>query len=93
MLSDRPAAWFSTYLLVLLDLLLLGVSDDGLQLVEALLHQREAESRRLLLLPDSLELPSAHLLGHAWTLLPLLDSLGEDLVDATGQKDGSKAVN
>lgn len=78
---------------MLLDLLLLGISDDGLQLVEALLHQREAEPRRLLFLPDSLQLPPAHLLGHAWTLLPLLDPLGEDLVDATGQQDGSRAVN
>lgn len=78
---------------MLLDLLLLGVSDDGLQLVEALLHQREAEPRRLLLLPDSLQLPPAHFLSHAWTLLPLLDPLGEDLVDATGQEDGSRAVN
>lgn len=79
----RQAA--GTHLLVLLDLLLLGVGDDDLQLVEALLHQREAEPRRLLLLPDSLQLPAAHLLGHAWTLLPLLDPLGKDLVDATAR--------
>lgn len=78
---------------MLLDLLLLGVSDDGLQLVETLLHQREAEPRRLLLLPDSLKLPPAHLLCHAWALLPLLDSLGEDLINATRQEDGSKVLN
>lgn len=73
-----------SHLLVLLDLLLFGVGDDGLQLVEAFLHQREAEPRRLLLLPDSLQLSPPHLLGHAGTLLPLLDPLGEDLVDTTG---------
>lgn len=52
-LSAPPRSPVS-HLLVLLDLLLFGVGDDGLQLVEAFLHQREAESRRLLLLPDSL---------------------------------------
>lgn len=75
------------HLFVLLDLLLLGVGDDGLQLVETFLHQREAEPGGLLLLPDPLQLPPPHLLCHAGTLLPLLDPLGEDLKDpAAGQR-------
>lgn len=71
------------YLLVVLHLVEFAVGDDALQLVEALLHQREAQPGGLLLLPDSLQLPAAHLLGHAGALLPLLDPLRDDLVDAT----------
>lgn len=74
-------------LFMLLDLLLFGVGDYGLQLVETFLHQREAESGSLLLLSDSFQLSSPHLLCNAGTLLPLLDPLGEDLIDsAAGQR-------
>lgn len=69
---------------MVLDLLQLGVGDDAFELMEALLHQREAESRRLLLPPDPLQLSPPHLLGNAGTLLPLLDPLRQDLVDTTG---------
>lgn len=68
---------------MVLDLLLLGHGDDALQLVKALLHEGEAEPGGLLLLPDALQLPPPHFLGHAGTLLPLLDPLREDLIDAT----------
>lgn len=74
---------------MVLDLLLFGVSNDAFQLVETFLHHREAEPCRLLLLPDSLQLSPPHLLGNTWTLLPLLDPLGEDLIDTTeGQRGG-----
>lgn len=76
-----------SYLLVLLDLLLFSVGDDAFELVETFLHQCEAEPRRLLLLPDSLQLSPSHLLGHTRTLLPLLDPLRKDLIDTTeGQR-------
>lgn len=69
-------------------MLLLGHSDDAFQLVEALLHESEAEPSGLLLLPDAFQLPPAHFLGHAGTLLPLLDPLREDLIDAAeGQRE------
>lgn len=72
-----------SYLLVVLDLLLLGHSNDAFQLVKTLLHQREAEPGCLLLFPDAFQLPPPHFLGNAGTLLPLLDPLREDLIDAT----------
>lgn len=41
------------YLLMVLDLLLLGHSDDAFQLMKTLLHESEAEPSSLLLLPDA----------------------------------------
>lgn len=74
---------FVSYILVVLDLLLFGDSNDPFKFVETFLHQCEAEPCRLLLLPDSLKLSPPHLLSNTWTLLPLLDPLREDLIDAT----------
>lgn len=74
----------SAHLLVLLHVLLLGLGDDALQFVEAPLHLGEAQPGALLLPPDALQLLLAVLLGDAGTLLPLLDTLRKDLVDATG---------
>lgn len=72
---------------MLLDLLKLGGGDDTFQIMEAFFHLCEAEPRRLLLLPDSLELPAAHLFSNTGALLPLLNPLRKDLVDPTaGQK-------
>lgn len=51
--------------------------------MEAFLHQRETHPRRLLLFPDPLQLSASNLLGNAGTLLPLLDPLRQDLIDAT----------
>lgn len=60
--------------------------------METFLHHCEAEPCGLLLLPDSLQLSPPHLLGNTWTLLPLLDSLGEDLIDTTeGQRGRERA--
>lgn len=79
--------WFGAgvHLLVLLHVLLLGLGDDALQFVEASLHLGEAQPGVLLLPPDAFQLLLAVLLGDAGTLLPLLDTLRKDLVDATGK--------
>lgn len=74
------------HLLVLLHVLLLGLGDDALQFVEASLHLGEAQPGALLLPPDAFQLLLAVLLGDAGALLPLLDALREDLVDATGKQ-------
>ena len=70
------------HLLVVLCALLFGLDDDALQLVEAALHVGEAHACLLLLAPDALQLLLAQLLCDAWALLPLLDALGQNLVDA-----------
>ena len=70
------------HLLVLAHRLLLGAQDDGLELVEAALHLLEAGTRALLLPADALEQLLAVLLSNARALLPLLDALRKDLVDA-----------
>lgn len=70
------------HLLVLAHRLLLGAQDDGLELVEAALHLLEAGARALLLPADALEQLLAVLLSNARALLPLLDALRKDLVDA-----------
>lgn len=72
----------SAHLLVLLNRLLLCFGDDALQLVEAPLHLSEAQPGVLLVPPDPLQLFLAVLLGDAGALLPLLDALREDLVNA-----------
>lgn len=88
-LSRRSGVkWFGAgvHLLVLLHVLLLGLGDDALQFVEASLHLGEAQPGVLLLPPDAFQLLLAVLLGDAGTLLPLLDTLREDLVDAAGKQ-------
>lgn len=72
----------SAHLLVLLNRLLLCFGNDALQFVEAPLHFSEAQSGVLLVPPDPLQLFLAVLLGDAGALLPLLDALREDLVNA-----------
>lgn len=71
----------SSHLLVLLNRLLLGLSNDPLKFMEASLHVREAQPGILLLPADALQLLLAMLLCDAGTLLPLLDTLREDLID------------
>lgn len=70
------------YLLVLSHSLLLSTKDDGLKLVESALHFLEAGAGTLLLTADPFKELLAVLLGDAGALLPLLDSLGEDLIDS-----------
>lgn len=71
----------AAHLLVLLNRLLLRFGDDALEFVEASLHLSEAQPGVLLVPSDALQLFLAVLLGDAGALLPLLDTLWEDLVD------------
>lgn len=70
------------HLLVLAHSLLFGPQDNGLELVESALHFLKAGAGALLLPADAFEQLLAMLLSNAGALLPLLDALGEDLVDA-----------
>ena len=80
----RPQLSYCTsYLLVQLHHLLLGLGDDALQLMKASLHLSEAQAGVLLISTDSLQLLLAVLLGNAGALLPLLDTLREDLINPT----------
>lgn len=79
--ANRPNVLLD--LLVVLDLLLFGHSNDAFQFVETLLHQSEAQPSCLLLLSDAFQLPPPHFLSNAGALLPLLDPLWEDLIDTT----------
>lgn len=71
-------------LLVLSHSLLLSTKDDGLKLVESALHFLKAGAGTLLLTADPFKELLAVLFGDAGALLPLLDSLGEDLIDSVG---------
>lgn len=74
-----------THILILLDHLLLGFGNDALELVETALHLGEAHPCGLLLLADALQLFFALFLSDAGALLPLLDTLREDLIDPTAE--------
>ena len=54
--------------------------------MEALLHVSEAHAGRLLVAADAFQQLLALLLGDAGALLPLLDPLGQDLIDTTAQR-------
>lgn len=70
------------YLLVLSHGLLLSTKNDGLQLMESALHLLKAGAGTLLLPADPFKQLLAVLFGDAGALLPLLDTLGKDLVDS-----------
>lgn len=70
------------HLLILSHSLLLGASDDSLELVESALHFLKAGAGTLLLPANAFKELLAVLFSNAGALLPLLDALGEDLVDA-----------
>lgn len=76
------------HLLILTDSLLLGTKDDGLKFMESALHFLKAGAGTLLLAADTFEQLLPMLLSNAGTLLPLLDALGEDLVDAAAGREG-----
>lgn len=78
------------YLLVLLNHLLLGLGDDALQFVEAAFHLCETQPSVLLVPTNALQLLLPVLLCDAGTLLPLLDALGEDLVDSAVVRNAQK---
>lgn len=71
-------------LLILAHSLLLGTQNDGLKLVESAFHFLKASAGTLLLSANAFQQLLAVLFSNARTLLPLLDALGEDLIDAVG---------
>lgn len=70
------------HLLILADSLLLGTKNDGLELMESAFHFLKAGAGALLLTANTFEQLLPVLLSNTGTLLPLLDALREDLVDA-----------
>lgn len=71
----------AAHLLVLLNCLLLGLGNDAFKFVKTSLHICEAQTGILLFPADALQLLLTMLLSDAGTLLPLLDTLREDLID------------
>lgn len=81
------------HLLILSHSLLLGARNDGLKLMEPALHFLKAGAGTLLLTANAFKELLAVLFSNAGALLPLLDALGEDLVDATaGSSDAGRKV-
>lgn len=80
------------HLLVLLNRLLLRFGDDALQFVEASLHLGEAEPGVLLFPAYPLQLLLTVFLGNAGALLPLLDTLREDLIDPADKNKDFKTL-
>lgn len=83
----------SSHLLILLNNLLLGFSNDSLQLMKAMLHFSKAHASSLLLLTNSLQLLSALLLSDARTLLPLLNTLWKNLVDPAAKPASKQSTS
>lgn len=79
------------HLLILTHSLLLGTCNDGLQFMESALHFLKAGAGTLLLTADAFEQLLAMLLSNARALLPLLDTLGKDLVDTAAGSNGLSA--
>lgn len=74
-----------SHLFIVLYDLLFGLSDDTLQLMEPFFHLSESQASWLLLTADSLQKFLALFFCNARALLPLLDTLGQDLIDSTGK--------
>lgn len=66
--------------------LLLGFSDDALELVKPFLHVSKSHPCRLLLAADALQKFLPLFLSDARALLPLLNALRQDLTDAASKK-------
>ena len=79
------------HLLILSHSLLLGTCNDGLKFVESALHFLKAGAGTLLLTATAFQEFLTMLLSNAGALLPLLDALGEDLVDAATGSSGLSA--
>lgn len=81
------------HLLILSHSLLLGTRNDGLKLMESALHFLKAGAGTLLLTANAFKELLTVLFSNAGALLPLLDALGEDLVDAAaGSSDAGRKV-
>lgn len=70
------------HLLILTHSLLLGTCNDGLELMESALHFLKAGAGALLLTANTFKQLLAMFFSNTRALLPLLDALGEDLIDA-----------
>lgn len=70
------------HLLILTHSLLLGTCNDGLELMESALHFLKAGAGTLLLTANTFKQLLAMFFSNTRALLPLLDALGEDLIDA-----------
>lgn len=83
----------AAHLLVLLNCLLLGLGNDAFKFVEASLHLCEAQPGILLFPANALQLFLAMLLSDAGTLLPLLDTLREDLINPAVDQKSHKLMH
>lgn len=66
--------------------MLLSPKNDGLQLMESALHFLKASAGALLLTADPFKQLLAVLFSDAGALLPLLDTLGKDLIDSAAAR-------
>lgn len=80
----------STHLLILAYSLLLATQNDGLKFMVLTLQVLQVGVDILLLTDDFLEHFLAILLSNAGAVLPLLDTLGQDLIDASGRGNSKK---
>lgn len=78
------------HLLIAAHSLLLAAQNYGLKFMEMALHVLQAGVNVLLLTVDALQHFFALLLSNAGTLLPLLDALGQNPIDAAGKGDSKK---
>lgn len=70
--------------------LLLAMQNDGLKFMEIAFHVLQAGMGVLLFMVDALKHFLAILLSKAGALLPLLNELGQDLMDVAGRRDSKK---
>lgn len=75
----------STHLLILADSLLLATYNDGLKFMVLTVQVLQVGVNILLLMDDVLKHFLAMLLSNAGAILPLLEALGHDIVDASGR--------
>lgn len=80
------------HLPILAHSLLLATQNDGLKFMEMALCILQSDVGVLLLTVDELKHFLAMLISNAGALLPLLDALGQDIIDAAGRA-GSKKWN
>lgn len=79
-----------THFFIFAHSLLLATQNDGLKFMEIALYVLQASLGVLLLTLDALKHFLAMLLSNTGALLPLLNALGQDLIDATGRRDSKK---
>lgn len=75
----------STHLLILAYSLLLATSNDGLKFMVLMLQVLQVVEDILLLMDEAFDHFLAMLLSNAGAVLPLLEALGQDIIDASGK--------